>query len=101
VLSRSGTITFIDSATHEVTDTLRLPGPAANWNWGLGPQHQTVYVTLAQEPLLVVVDAARLEVLDTLRLTAQPEPAGFGPAIHVSKSGGVFVASQDSVTLLE
>jgi YVTN family beta-propeller protein len=98
--SPNGAITFIDSATHQVTDTLRLPGPATNWNWGLGPRHQTVYVTLAPDPLLVVVDAARLEVLDTLRLDVQPEPAGMGPSIYVSNTRGVFVASQDSVTFL-
>jgi hypothetical protein len=91
---------FIDSATHQVTDSLSLAGPAANWNWGLGPHHQTVYVTLTHEPRLVVIDTARLEVLDTLRLSTQPEPAGFGPGVLNSKSGGVFVASQDSVTFL-
>jgi len=79
---------------------LRLPGPASNWNWGLGARHQTVYVTLANEPALIVVDAARLEVLETIGLSALPEPAGFGPSIYVSKTGGVFVASLDSVTFL-
>jgi YVTN family beta-propeller protein len=98
--SADGAIIFIDGARHQVTDTLRLPGPATNWNWGLGPRHQTVYVTLADEPLMVVVDAARLEVLDTLRLTVQPECDGVGPSIYVSKTGGVFVASQDSVAFV-
>ena len=96
----NGSIELIDSATHQASDTLRLPGPAANWNWGPGPRHQTVYVTLAHEPLLILVDAVRMEVLDTLRLSTQPEPAGFGPGIYLSKTGGVFVASEDSVTFL-
>jgi YVTN family beta-propeller protein len=96
----SGTITFIDSGTHQVTETLGLPGSATNWNWGLGPHHQTVYVTLADEPLLLVVDAVHLKILETIRLSRLPEPAGCGPSIYVSKTGGVFVASQDSVTVL-
>lgn len=95
-----GSIVFLDSATHQVTDVLQLPGPASNWNWGLGQRHQSVYVTLADEPTLVVVDAARLNVQATIPLSVQPEPAGFGPSIYVSKSGGVFVASLDSVTFL-
>ena len=37
---------------------------------------------------------------ETLRVSTQPEPAGFGPSIYISKSGGVFVASHDSVTFL-
>jgi YVTN family beta-propeller protein len=94
----NGSITFIDSATHQVTDVLHLPGAASNWNWGLGPRHQTVYVTLADEPTLVVVDAAHLTVQESIPMSSQPEPAGFGPSIHVSKAGGVFVASLDSVT---
>jgi YVTN family beta-propeller protein len=98
--SPNGAITLIATATHQVTDTLRLPGPATNWNWGLGPRHETVYVTLADDPLMVVVDATRLEVVDTLRLSVQPETAGAGPSIFISKTGGVFVASQDSVAFL-
>jgi YVTN family beta-propeller protein len=96
----NGAITFLDSVTHQVTDSLHLAGPAANWNWGIGPHHQTVYVTLIDEPRLVVIDTHRLEVLDTLSLSTPPEPAGFGPGLLVSKSGGVFVASQDSVIFL-
>jgi YVTN family beta-propeller protein len=96
----NGSITLIDGVTHQVTDVLRLPGPASNWNWGLGQRHQTVYVTLAGESTLVVVDAARLEVLEIIPLSTQPEPAGFGPSIYVSKTGGVFVASLDTVTFL-
>jgi YVTN family beta-propeller protein len=96
----NGSIVLIDGATHRVTDVFRLPGPVANWNWGSGPRHQTVYVSLAGESSLVVIDAARLELLDTVQLSRQPEPAGFGPGIFVSKSGGVFVASEDSVTYL-
>jgi len=72
----------------------------SNWNWGLGQRHQTVYVTVADEPKLIVVDAAHLEVFETIALSAQPEPAGLGPSIYVSKTGGVFVASRDSVTFL-
>src|SRR5207248_2419885 len=45
--SPNGEIVFIDSATLQVTDSLALPGPVSNWNWGLGSRHQTVYVTLA------------------------------------------------------
>ena len=96
----NGNITFIDSATHQVTDVLQLPGLATNWNWGHGPRHRTVYVTLMGDPALVVVDAARLRVLDSIPLSMQPEPAGFGPSIYIAKSGGVFVASLDSVTFL-
>lgn len=96
----SGNITFIDSATLEVTDTLTLPGQVSNWNWGLGPRHQTVYVTLADEPTLVIVDAVRTEVREAIHLSALPEPAGFGPGVYVSRSGGVFVASQDAVSWL-
>ncbi len=100
VLCRNGSISFIDGATHQVTDVLALPGPASNWNWGLGQRHQTVYVTLADKPALVVVDASQLNVLETIPLSVLSEPAGFGPSIYVSSSGGVFVASVDSVTLL-
>jgi YVTN family beta-propeller protein len=96
----AGSITFLDGATHQVTDVLRMPGPTSNWNWGLGPRHQTVYITLAEEPALVVVDAARLEILDCVPLSTLPEPAGLGPSIFVSSTGGVFVASLDSVTFL-
>jgi YVTN family beta-propeller protein len=96
----NGNITFIDSATHQVTDVLQLPGPATNWNWGLGQRHQTVYVTLMGDPALVVVDAERLTVLENISLSTQPEAAGRGPSIYSSKSGGVFVASVDSVTFL-
>src|SRR5262249_27016905 len=96
----NGTITLIDTATQQVTDVLELPGPATNWNWGLGQRHQTVYVTLLGDPALVVVDAARLRVLDSISLSVQPEPAGFGPSLYIAKSGGVFVASLDSVTVL-
>lgn len=95
-----GEIVFIDRASLRVTDSLALPGAATNWNWGLGARHQTVYVTLSDEPVLVVVDAARLQVLETERVSTQPESAGLGPSIYVSKSGGVFVASRDSVTFL-
>ncbi len=98
--SANGSVVLLDSATHQVTDVLQLPGPASNWNWGLGPRHQTVYVTLTDEPVLIVVDAARLRVLETIPLSAQPEPAGFGPSIYISKTGRVFVASLDSVTFL-
>jgi len=96
----NGNITFIDSATYQVTDVLHLPGPATNWNWGLGQRHQTVYVTLLGDPALVVVDAERLTVLDNISPSTPPEAAGLGPSIYISKSGGVFVASLDSVTLL-
>jgi YVTN family beta-propeller protein len=96
----NGSITVLDSATHQITDVLHLPGPATNWNWGLGQRHHTVYVMLAGEPRLVVVDAVRLQVVDSIPLSTQPEPAGFGPGIYVSKTGGVFVASLDSVTFL-
>jgi YVTN family beta-propeller protein len=95
-----GSIELIDSATHRESDSLRLPGAVSNWNWGPGPRHQTVYVTLAHEPMLVFADAVRMELLDTLRLSVQPEPAGFGPGVYLSKSGGVFLASEDSVTFL-
>jgi YVTN family beta-propeller protein len=98
--SDNGSIMLFDSATHEVTDTLEMPGRVANWNWGAGPRHQTVYVTLADEPCLVVVDAARMKILDTLRLSTLQEAAGVGPGIFLSKSGGVFLASEDSVTFL-
>ena len=100
VLCRDGSITFIDSATHQVTEVFGLPGRASNWNWGLGSRHQTVYVTMADEPALVVVDAAQLTVLETIPLSVLSEPAGFGPSIYVSSGGGVFVASVDSVTWL-
>jgi YVTN family beta-propeller protein len=98
--SPNGSITLLDSATHRISDVLGMPGPVSNWNWGLGARHQTVYVTLADEPALVVVDAARLAVLESIPLSVLPEPAGFGPGVHVSKAGGVFVASLDSVTFL-
>jgi YVTN family beta-propeller protein len=98
--SPNGSIVFLDSASHQVTDVLQLPGPASNWNWGLGVRHQTVYVTLADEPVLLVVDAVHLTVHETIPLSVQPEPAGIGPSVYVSKSGGVFVASVDSVTFL-
>jgi hypothetical protein len=91
---------FVDSTSHEVTDVLQMPGPASNWNWGHGLRHQTVYVTLANEPNLIVVDAARFEVLESVTLSTVPEPAGLGPSIYISRTGGVFVASLDSVTFL-
>jgi YVTN family beta-propeller protein len=100
VLCRGGSIVFVDSDTHQVTETFRLPGQAANWNWGLGPRHQTVYVTLANEPALTVVDAAHLEVLGTLPLSVQPERAGYGPGIFISRGGGIFVACEDAVALV-
>jgi hypothetical protein len=59
-----------------------------------------VYVALANEPTLVVLDAARLEILDTLRLSVQPEPAGYGPGLFNSSSGRVFVACTDAVAVL-
>jgi len=98
--SPNGSIMLLDSLTHQITDVVRLPGAVSNWNWGLGAYHQTVYVTLADEPVFIVVDAARLRVLETIPLSVQPEPAGFGPSIFVSKTGGVFVASVDAVTFL-
>jgi YVTN family beta-propeller protein len=96
----AGSIVFVDSDTHQVTDTFELPGPVANWNWGLGPRHQSVYVALANQPTLVVLDAARLEILDTLHLSAQPEPAGYGPGLFNSSSGRVFIACTDAVAVL-
>jgi YVTN family beta-propeller protein len=100
VLCRAGSLQLIDADTHAVTDTVRLPGPPANWNWGLGARHETVYVALANEPTLLVMDAASLRITDTIRLTSQPEGAAFGPGIVISRSGGVFVACEDAVTLL-
>jgi YVTN family beta-propeller protein len=96
----NGSIELIDSATHHELTSCRLPGPVSNWNWGPGPRHRTVYVTLAQEPVLVLADAVRMDVIDTLRLSVQPERAGFGPGVYLSRSGGVFLASEDSVTFL-
>ena len=72
----SGSITFLDGRTHAVTKTVELPGVATNWNWGLGAHHQEVYVSLEAEPLLVVLDARRAEIVDTVALSAAPEPAG-------------------------
>jgi YVTN family beta-propeller protein len=95
-----GTITFVDGATHVVTESLPLPGRTLNWNWGLGARHQVVYVTLSGDSQLAIVDAVRAEVTDMVRTSMQPEPAGYGPGIVISKWGGVFVASDDSVTFL-
>jgi YVTN family beta-propeller protein len=99
-LCREGSLQLMDSDTHMVTNTIRLPGPPANWNWGLGGRHETVYIALADQPTLVVMDAASLQLTDSIRLSAQPEAAAFGPGIVISRSGGVFVACEDAVTLL-
>jgi YVTN family beta-propeller protein len=99
-LCREGSLQLIDSNTHVVTDTVRLPGQPANWNWGLGGRHETVYIALADQPTVIVMDAASLDVTDSIGLSAQPEAAAHGPGIVISRSGGVFVACEDAVTLL-
>ena len=95
-----GSIMFIDSDTHQVTDSVELSGTVANWNWGLGPRHQRVYVALANEPVLLDIDAGSLAMVGGLKLSGQPEPAGYGPGIVVSSGGGVFVACEGAVMLL-
>lgn len=95
-----GSIMFIDSDTHQVTDSLAMPGVVANWNWGLGPRHRRVYVALANSPVLLDIDAATVQLDQSFNLSARPEPAGNGPGVVLSSTGGVFVACEDSVVLL-
>jgi YVTN family beta-propeller protein len=95
-----GSITFVDGATHAVVESLALPGRAVNWNWGIGPRHSVVYVALTGDPQLAIVDAINVEMVDQARLSVQPEAAGYGPGVVISKSGGVFVACQDTVAFL-
>jgi YVTN family beta-propeller protein len=95
-----GAITFIDGASHTVAESLQLPGRALNWNWGIGPRHGVVYVTLTDPPQLAIVDAVQVRLVDTVPLGAEPEPAGLGPGVVVSKSGGVFIACQSAVAYL-